>query len=106
MIVIAIIGILASIAIPTYQNYIQETADNACMAEATAYAKRVYTDIQLNRPTTETLTPIASACQEINNGSAVTTATSFTATAKMPGKATINCDLATEVVCSKTTPTP
>ena len=105
MIVIAIIGILASIAIPTYQNYSQEAADNACLAEATAYARRVYTDIQLNKHVSIIPSPVASACQEINSGNAVTTATSFTATAKAPGKTTITCDLVAEAICSKATPT-
>ena len=34
MIVVAIIGILAAIALPAYQNYIKTSRDNACLAEA------------------------------------------------------------------------
>lgn len=34
MIVVAIIGILAAIALPAYQNYIEKSADGACLAEA------------------------------------------------------------------------
>jgi type IV pilus assembly protein PilA len=34
MIVVAIIGILAAIALPAYQDYVSESADNACLAEA------------------------------------------------------------------------
>ncbi|RKT50352.1 type IV pilus assembly protein PilA [Azonexus fungiphilus] len=34
MIVVAIIGILAAVALPQYQTYTKKSADNACLAEA------------------------------------------------------------------------
>lgn len=37
MIVIAIIGILAAIALPAYQSYTQRSANTACLSEAKAY---------------------------------------------------------------------
>ncbi|SEA51299.1 type IV pilus assembly protein PilA [Marinobacterium iners DSM 11526] len=37
MIVVAIIGILAAIALPAYQDYTRQSANNACLAEAKAY---------------------------------------------------------------------
>lgn len=106
IIVIAIIGILASIAIPAYQNYTQEAADNACLAEADAYARRVTADIQLNKPAANIPAPIARACNEINSGDPVTTATTFSALAKRPGTANINCNLNAEVLCTKSVATP
>jgi type IV pilus assembly protein PilA len=39
MIVVAIIGILAAIALPAYNNYRISSANSACLGEASAYAK-------------------------------------------------------------------
>src|SRR5690554_1560645 len=45
MIVVAIIGILASVALPAYQNYTKKSADSACLAEMSAAAKIYLADI-------------------------------------------------------------
>ena len=39
MIVVAIIGILAAVALPAYQNYVNKSGENACLGEASAYVK-------------------------------------------------------------------
>jgi type IV pilus assembly protein PilA len=39
MIVVAIIGILAAVALPAYQDYVKKSADNSCLAEAAAFTK-------------------------------------------------------------------
>lgn len=41
MIVVAIIGILAAVALPQYQNYTRKSAETACLAEATGIARAV-----------------------------------------------------------------
>ncbi len=45
MIVVAIIGILAAIAIPAYQDYTVKSANRACLGEAKAYVSKTLADI-------------------------------------------------------------
>ena len=45
MIVVAIIGILASVALPAYQDYTKKSADSACLAEMSSSAKIYLADI-------------------------------------------------------------
>jgi type IV pilus assembly protein PilA len=49
MIVVAIIGILAAIALPAYRNYTQRSANGACLAEAKAYVATAIADAADNR---------------------------------------------------------
>ena len=90
LIVVAIIGLLAVIAIPQYQNYTIRTADRACLAEARAFAGAVVVsriDADDNDPE-----HIAGACEEIT----LTGDTdNFVVNPIEPGTGEIECDLTT-----------
>jgi len=47
MIVVAIIGILAAVAIPAYQNYTIKSAETACLDEASNFIRTVTTDVTI-----------------------------------------------------------
>ena len=61
MIVVAIIGILAAVALPQYRTYTQKSADSACLAEATAVAHGAASAIA-NSDTSLLSTSALSAC--------------------------------------------
>ncbi|CAM5388856.1 pilin [Thauera mechernichensis] len=52
MIVVAIIGILAAVALPQYRDYTQRSANAACLAEAKAYMSSAVSDAADNRSPT------------------------------------------------------
>ena len=90
MIVVVIIGILAAIAIPAYQNYAIKAATNACLGEAKGYTNSVI--IALSEAEDAPDAPTGGACLNYT-GSVVTSldALSIKAVAKDPSTDTITC---------------
>ena len=63
MIVVAIIGILAAIAIPAYQNYTKKASDTACLAEVKGVANRTFLELNDPNGATTPSMPTGSACK-------------------------------------------
>ena len=79
MIVIAIIGILAAIALPAYQNYTKKSADTSCLAETKAYSNvlNVYlADPTANRGSAPSVPDGTAVCSKIAH-TAIATAASL-----------------------------
>ena len=105
MIVVAIIGILAAIAIPAYQGYTIKSANAACLDEASNFVRTVVTDASLSEPTAKTYTP--SACvSTTGTWTTYTTPQSLsgntTFTPKNPGDKVVTCAMATGTCKSAT----
>lgn len=95
MIVVAIIGVLAAIAIPAYRSYVAKAQSNACLAEVKRYSIQVY--LSINDPDVAVLpiAPVVSSCQSITDAAGWTIATQqkIEAVAKAPSNARIECDI-------------
>ena len=98
MIVVAIIGILAAIAIPAYQNYTKKSSDNACLAETKSYANVAF--VQLSDPNGAASVPTAtaSACRAITTPTALNTP--VVGTIRNGAHNTVSCDLSAGVTCT------
>jgi len=88
MIVVAIIGILAAIALPAFQNYRIRSADSACLSEAKAYANVSLANLHSETAPGE---PVKQACDSIETATAFDTP--IAATPKSPGTGSISCDM-------------
>ncbi len=93
MIVVAIIGILAAIALPQYRAYTEKAANNACLGEAKAYVNTLVA-AKANNDDNLVATPANKACTDIVKPASAAAAADFTATPKSPGTKTTSCTIA------------
>ena len=89
MIVVAIIGILAAIAIPSYANYTKKSAERACMSETKAYVNTAIVDIADGVAPTA---PVVGACLTIAPTPTIATGmVAITGTPDTPGTIVTTC---------------
>ena len=96
MIVVAIIGILAAIAIPQYSNYVQRSANKACLGEAKAYMNTAIADAADGRDPAASPSTSCVAAQTLTQAEYQTTGATKTWTAKTKGTA----DLVGTITCA------
>lgn len=65
MLVVAIIGILAGVAIPQYTNYARRTSERACLSEVAGL--RTEAALILAGESTSTLPTVSTSCSAITN---------------------------------------
>lgn len=69
MIVVLVIGLLASVALPIYRDFTLKASERACLHEVKLYANYIYTALNDQHNSTPMISPQASACQEITDAS-------------------------------------
>lgn len=99
MIVVAIIGILAAIAIPSYNSYTVTSANKSCMSEAKAYTHTVLITLNNNGTVSP---PVTGACATLTDASGWTLATlnDIVGHPKSPGDKDTTCAAASSASCT------
>ena len=98
MIVVAIIGILAAIAIPAYQNYTRNSSDKACLGETKAYANVALAQFLDPNGAGSIPDPTASACSNISKPTAI--GDDVVGDIRNGNKTKVTCDLEKGATCT------
>jgi type IV pilus assembly protein PilA len=91
MIVVAIIGILAAVAITAYQDYIVRSANSACLAETKAFSNIVQAEAALGDPRPTASYVACSNIQQAGSGDGVLNIGIITGTYGTNGNANSTC---------------
>ncbi|MFA7605249.1 MAG: prepilin-type N-terminal cleavage/methylation domain-containing protein [Rhodocyclaceae bacterium] len=89
MIVVAIVGILAAVALPAYRTYLARAAEQACLQEASAYAKVVFSLLNEDVLPAALPSPPLAACETLTQG--VDFNTNLVGVPRSPGIRTALC---------------
>lgn len=101
MIVITIIGLLAAIAIPNYNDYAKKSYDRACLLEVKGYANSVYYAFNIEDQSALVPRPSNGACESTTDASTWPTIQSeIRAIPKGNGSKIIICHLVQGANCS------
>ena len=98
MVVVVILGLIASIALPLYRQYAVDAADNACLAEAKYYVN--YAVVALNDNTVAMPAPSPQACASIDQVTDYDTPVN--AVPASPGTGAIVCSTPNGASCTLT----
>jgi len=105
MIVVAIIGILAAIAIPAYQNYTKKANDASCVSEMKSYSTAIVAEKIADTPNLKRI-PATSTLKHCESVTEIADVAAITSTGTVTGKGlkgtgnTITCDLAGNAACT------
>jgi len=105
MIVVAIIGILASVAIPAYTDYVESAHDGACMEEATAWSKRAYAQLVLGNTVPDyTITATSNCSAAPVKPTDASSAAALVFTPRSGTGATVSCLMSNAGACTVVKP--
>lgn len=95
MIVVAIIGILAAVAIPQYNDYTKNAADKTCKAAIQDWGKQVSIALHNNKPAP---TFKGTACESVTPTTAPTFTSTLEGSSPNPGINKYSLDMSTGVI--------